>query len=238
VFYFPSGGLELYGSLYVPLSEARQHGIVICGSWGVEADRTYGMLRELALASARLGIAAMVFHYPGQGDSLGITRDSTLADLTQSTIDAAAEASRRRQVEWIFVGLRIGALPAARAASADESRRVLLIQPSLDPSAYFAELATSARRARLGVAAAEGVVFGYAVPPAVHDDRDPMGEVASRGPLAGAIVRYAGPTPVDPVLHSLELIERPGRWRFQHAHHPELSGAALRWLDATTVASR
>jgi hypothetical protein len=63
-----------------------------------------------------------------------------------------------------------------------------------------------------------------------------LGEATSHRPLRGALVRYATETPVDPALGNLEVIERPGEWRFQHAHHPELIEAALGWLDRATEA--
>jgi hypothetical protein len=238
VFYFRSGAHLVYGSLYLPGEQARGYGIVICGSWGVEADRTQGMLRELALESAQLGVAAMLLHYPGQGDSPGTVQDRTLDELTRAAVDAAQEASRRRDVDWIFAGLRLGALVGARAAAqADAPRRLLLLEPALAPAAYFAGLEKAARRASLGVEQRDGLVFGYAVPPAIRDEARPLGGLAPLRPGDGAVVRYENTNLLHPVIRQLELIERPGRWRFQHASHPELLGAALGWLDRATGAN-
>jgi hypothetical protein len=234
VFYFPSEGRQLYGSLYLPLTRARPFGIVICGSWGVEADRTNGMLRELAFGSAELGLAAMIFQYPGQGDSRGIMLDRTIREQTQSALDASAQGSHRRDVEWIFVGLRLGAVIAARAAGVLGSRRVLLIEPALDPAAYFAELTGAAQRASLGVTPPVGFAFGYAVPPAIRDDADPLAGVT---PKEGAVIRYACPAPVNAVLGNLEVVERPGTWHFLQHRHPELVAATLGWLDRATAVS-
>lgn len=239
VFYLPSGEHQVYGSLYVPRARARPYGIVICGSWGVEADRSHGVLRELALAGAGLGITATIFHYPGQGDSPGVMRDRTLSELTQAAVDAADRGSHQRELEWIFVGLRLGALVAVRAASqAGVPRRVLLLEPALAPAPYFAGLAKAARRATLGAPQREDLVFGYAVPPAIRDEPQPLRGVTPMRSDEGAIVRYENANPVHPLIRELELIERPGRWRFQHTAHPELLDAALGWLDRATGVDR
>jgi hypothetical protein len=216
VFYFPSGGHELYGSLYLPLTRPRPYGIVVCGSWGVEADRTNGMIRDLALGTAKRGITGMIFQYPGQGDSRGLMRDHTIPLLTRAVLDAIAQGSRRRNVEWIFVGLRLGALIAMRAAASGASRRLLLIEPAL---------------ATLHGAAPPDRAFGYVIPPAIRDDRDPLRGVR---PDEGAVIRYEASSPVNPVLSNLEVVERPGTWHFLKHRHPALINAALGWLNRAT----
>jgi alpha/beta superfamily hydrolase len=226
---FRSDHDDLYGSLYLPSASVRSPaGIVICGSWGVEGDRTQGMLRRLALGSAERGVAAMMFDYPGRGDSPGSASDITLAQLTRAAVAAAAHAARHHDAKWTFLGLRLGAIIAVRAAEngapAGDGPDVLLVEPALDPAAFFDELMSAGRRASLGRVREPQRIFGYPIPAAIRAEPAVL-DVA----VDGALVRYAAETAAAGA-GSLELIERPGGWHFTHSEHPQLETAVLDWL--------
>ena len=127
VFFFESGGVDLYGSLYAATELSRPYGLLACGSWGVEGTRTEPLRRSAALAMARLGGAAMVFHWPGHGDSLGDPAGLALADFAAAAADAVAAAERRvPDLEWIFAGFMFGAAAACIALRERGGGRLLL----------------------------------------------------------------------------------------------------------------
>jgi hypothetical protein len=235
VFFFPSSGEDLYGSLYASLDRRHSYGLVICSSWGVEADRSQGLSHSLARSMAASGGAALVFHYPGYGDSTGDVASVTMDDLADAVVHATAEASKRhRGANWILVGMMFGASVAALALREAEVRYLLLIQPALDPGAYLRDLVRMARRARLGVGEEAGFAFGYPVPAnIIHADSGLASLVKTR--LAGfhgrsGIIQYSSPSGAA-ALDDFQHITVPGTWTFGAKHHPELRRAAADWID-------
>lgn len=243
VFFFGSGGTELYGSLYAAVEPSRPFGLVACASWGVEADRCDPLLRSAALSAARLGGAGLVFHYPGYGDSFGDPAAVGLADLGRAACDAVAEASRRRpKLSWTLAGLAFGASVASLAQARAAVESLLLIQPALRPSAYFEQLSRGPRRLKAGFSAGEeiaigttpGIAFGYPVPSRIARS----GEGADRAVLAalaafdgdGAVIRHRSLQEDEPVPPGFERVEVPGAWRFGAQNHRQLAGAVAEWL--------
>lgn len=240
VLFFPSGGVQLYGSLYQAAPITRPVGLLVCPSWGVEADRSSGLAHGLALAMARLGGAGFVFHCPGHGDSHGDLADATMDRLAAAAADAAAVASRRSPgLEWVISGFTFGASIASLAHRASGAQALLLLQPALRPGAYFRDLARSAERSALGSGAA-GVAYGYPMPERIlRDSAGSDTEVAEA--LAGlqgdgAVVRYASPKLAEPVPRRFEHITVEGTWRFGSRNQPELREAALGWLRSRSGA--
>lgn len=232
-FFVESHDTSLYASLYAhPRVDPGSPGVVICQSWGIEADRTAGFAHELALEIARLGGVALLFHYPGYGDSTGATTPISLDGLADA-VTAVAQDLRQRfdELELIVVGLMLGAAVAVTAAAALEPRRLLLVQPAFSPPTYFDELISRAERGRLGAPSTGAFAFGYPIP-----DR-----LRNNGPAATArtltqlqdrttIIRYSEPVLNEPVARSIERIDIEGTWRFGVGRHPELLAAAIGWV--------
>lgn len=241
VFFFPSGGVELYGSLYASAAPTREFGVVVCGSWGAEADRSDPMAHDIALATARLGGAGLVFHYPGFGDSYGDLAAVTTDALVTAAADAAAEAARRSAAtEWLLAGYTFGASIACLARPLVDARGLLLLQPALRPSAYFERLTRRAGPRGPGAGKAR-IAFGYPIPERIVD-RGAVADAAVEAALAeyqggGAAIRYEAP--VDqapfPLPETLEQIAVPGRWRFGARYQHELLAAATEWLASCPI---
>jgi alpha/beta superfamily hydrolase len=241
VFFFASGGRQLYGSLYA----ARQPpagGVALCNSWGFEGNQADQTIHRTALAAARAGGAGLVFHYPGFGDSEGDLGEATMASLVEATVDAVGEASRRLPgVDWTLAGLMFGAAVAALAAQPAGAERLLLVQPALRPSRYLARLERSARRAAIRAPARAGNAYGYPLPHRMLEAGAALDAeieaVLSRFHGEGAIVRYAEPPLESPAVERFEQILLPGTWRFGARQKPELVRAIRGWLERAGLAS-
>ena len=251
VFFFDSGGPRLYGSLYSAAEPSRPFGVVACGSWGVEADRSDPLLRSVALAMARLGGAALVFHYPGYGDSFGDLADLDLADLERAAVAAVAEAGRRIPgIEWILAGFMFGASVACLARRRALVETLLLVQPELRPGAYVRRLAERRRRLAPGpspremmkVGTAPDMAYGYPVPQRIAERADEADEavgLALRGFAGdGSVVHHVTADALPPMPPRIEQINVPGTWRFGSENHPALAAAAAEWLERRTGRER
>jgi alpha-beta hydrolase superfamily lysophospholipase len=241
VFFFPSSrGERLYGALYRAAVPSRADGIVICPSWGVEADRSNRLVHGLAFATARLGGAAFVFHHPGYGDSEGDAAASTMESLTSAAVDAADEAARRAPgLEWTLAGFTFGAAIACLAQRDCSAGCLLLLQPELRPGSYFRELACKAERSGFGKDL-ERLAFGYPAPQAMLDGANEA-DAAVEATLArfegeGFAAVYEAPEQPDLLPGSFERVTVPGVWRFGSRKQPGLSEAALGWLGARSLA--
>jgi alpha-beta hydrolase superfamily lysophospholipase len=241
VFFFPVAGRQLYGSLYQAASPSRPEGIVICPSWGVEADRSNRMLHALAFATARLGATAFLFHYPGYGDSDGDLADSTMESLVYAAAGAVEEADRRApDLDWFLAGFTFGASVACLAQPDSAARSLLLLQPELRPGTYFGGIARKAERSAFG-RELERLAFGYPAPEAMLRDAD-AADAAVAAALAefegeGFAARYASPEEPATLPDSFEEAVVPGTWRFGARHQPGLLEAALEWLRARSLAA-
>ena len=123
-------------------------GVVIVPPHGLEALAAAKSLRLLAEALAAHGHAALRFDLPGTGDSLGADTDPDRLDAwTDSIAGAARQLSAHAGVTGIvLVGLRLGALLAARAAPAvAELAGLVLLDPVMRGRGYGRELMITAR---------------------------------------------------------------------------------------------
>lgn len=238
VFFFSSGGAELFGSLYAAASPSRRLGVVACPSWGFEADQTsrivHGVVRSMAVA----GGAGLVFHYPGFGDSGGDQASVTIDAMVRAAVDAVAEAQRRGpDVEWALAGYMLGASVAALAAVEVGVRRLALVQPALRPASYFERIARGRRDARRAQAT-DVDAYGYELAAPLLDSAAAADDRVARA-LAdfegeGAVVRYSMPAVVDPIPDRFERIDVSGTWRFASKDNPRLTGAIAGWLREQT----
>ena len=123
-------------------------GVVIVPPHGLEALAAAKSLRLLAEALAAHGHAALRFDLPGTGDSLGADTDP---DRLDAWTDSIAGAARQLAVQAgvtgiVLVGLRLGALLAARAAPAiADLAGLVLLDPVMRGRAYGRELMITAR---------------------------------------------------------------------------------------------
>lgn len=235
-FYFSGGAEDLYASLYVAAPRTARIGVVVCPGWPVEEKASASLGRALALRAARLGGAGLVFHYPGAGDSFGDLASGTVAGLVAAAVAAVRAAKQRApEAKWVLAGFSIGAAVAALAAEEAGPSRLLLVQPALEPRAFFEELVGGARRWRLGEPGDDDVVYGHPLPRWVRDGGPPQ-ESAPRAldthAGGGAIVRYTDPPrPGAPFPDRFEERVVVGPFRRGEKTYPELEGAACAWLE-------
>lgn len=235
-FFFSSGGDELYGSLYAPPAGEPSLGVVFCNSWGFEGNQASRIAHWASYGLALAGGAGLVFHYPGFGDSHGDPRDATLDRLAEAAAGARAEAARRHpETLWVPAGLMLGgsiaALAVDRGPAADH---LLLVQPALRPSRYFARLERASRRSTGELPPASGHAYGYPLGPRLLESAasaDAEVEAAlARFSGEGTIVRYEAPAELDSAPERFEHVTAPGTWRFGKEEIPELIKATSTWL--------
>jgi hypothetical protein len=242
VFLFNSRGRRLYGSLYRAASLSRRDGIVICPSWGVEADRSNRLMHGLAFSIAKLGGAALIFHYPGYGDSEGDLASATMESLAAAAAAALQEAERRvPDCDWMLAGFTVGASVACLAQRATSGCNLLLLQPELCPGSYFREIARKAKRASFSDDL-ERLAFGYPAPQQMLDRADELNAAVKAALVEfeseGFAVAYASPGLPNLLPKSFQRVAIPGTWRFGARSQPGLHRAAIDWLGMRTLAFR
>ncbi|HET8862734.1 MAG TPA: hypothetical protein VFM94_05750 [Solirubrobacterales bacterium] len=236
VFFFRSGGVDLYGSLYAPASLEPRLGVLLCNSWGFEGDLASRLLYPLALSVAEAGGAAVVFHYPGFGDSDGDLGAVTMEVLAESAVDALRESARRQACgEWVLAGAMLGASVASIAAGGQSvARRLLLVQPALRPAKYFARLERASRRSSGGLASKERFAFGYPLTGAMLDSAARADDAVATA-LAGfhgdgAAVRHSAPSVIEGLPEGFAQVCAEGTWRFGTGKFTGLLDASARHL--------
>jgi alpha/beta superfamily hydrolase len=242
VFFFPSQGVRLFGSVYATTAPAPPLGVLICNSWGYEGNLASRLVHPISIAMARAGGVAVNFHYPGFGDSEGEWEAITMEAMASAAVDALGEASRRYpDTRWIIAGLMLGASVACLALGAGASvGQLLLVQPALRPGRYLARLARVSKRSLEGPAPepAPGFAFGYPLSQAVLDSAAPSDNAVAAALASfdgeGAIVRYAKPAATPSVPPNFEQVCAPGSWRFGTRDNPALADAAVDWLRQRT----
>lgn len=117
--FFESGDRPLYGVTYAPASPRAGAPVVVhCHSLGVEQLTSYRSEVLTARATAELGIPSFRYHSRGHGDSGGDFADVTLERLVEDALSAADRARACTGAHRVvFLGVRFGALVAARAAA-------------------------------------------------------------------------------------------------------------------------
>ena len=95
VFFFGSAGDSLFGSLFCARQPRHRIGLIVCYSWGPEAEGLQPIYQGLSEGMARRGGASLEFHPPGHGDSGGRPDEVTMRRLVDAAVDARREAGRR-----------------------------------------------------------------------------------------------------------------------------------------------
>lgn len=163
------GGPEArFGCRHVP-GALPEHGsppaaVLVCSSVGPGAASTYGAEARLGRALAGAGLVAQRFHYRGTGASDGSLRSVDFATLVDDACAALDLVRRRTGVERVgLVGVRLGALVAARLASTLGAAPVALWAPVVEPGRYV-EQAVRIRHVAPGPRSA-GPAFADLAPP-------------------------------------------------------------------------
>ncbi len=116
--FFGGADEPVFGVLHLPACATVRGAVAICPPLGVEALSAHKGLRRLACRLAAGGIAALRFDYRGTGDSAGSAAGSGCVEAWTADICAALSLLRSLRAERVgVVGLRMGALLAARAAA-------------------------------------------------------------------------------------------------------------------------
>jgi hypothetical protein len=216
VFFFRSAEDQLFGSLFFAERPTRRLGLIVCYSWGREAEGLQPLYRGISEGMARRGGAGLEFHPPGHGDSGGRPEELTVRRLVDAAIDARREAERRvKEFQWVFAGVRLGAAIATIAAQESKSNALLLLQPELDPAEYFDDMLRRARRSSLG---RNDSVFGI---PLSDRTRSSAADVDVREALAGfggrtLVVSYAPSPNSIPIGAEMRLVK--GTWLSGEPH--------------------
>jgi pimeloyl-ACP methyl ester carboxylesterase len=178
-FHFGESARPLYGVYHAP--EARQTGpaVLLLNPFGEEAIRAFRIYRLIAERLARAGVATLRFDYEATGDSAGDCAKASLSLFEQSTLAAHEELlDLSGASSAIWIGLRLGASVALRAAARAERLAGLILWDPISVGAeYLRELAAghqAALRALLseeaGAAPILGEALGFEIPPTLEND--------------------------------------------------------------------
>jgi hypothetical protein len=143
-FRFGPPARRLFG-LYHPVSPAasRHSAVLLCNPFGQEAIRSHRLQRVLAERLARDGIAVLRFDYYGTGDSGGDDGDGDLEGWTGDVLAAHEELMNRSAAQRVaWMGARLGATLAVKAAAGAALSKLVLWDPIADGAAYLALLRT------------------------------------------------------------------------------------------------
>jgi hypothetical protein len=231
-FFAESLGLRLYAALYLPKAPPVM-GVVICPSWGLEANHEVQWSHRLAHQLAERGLAATIVQWPGTEDSEGDADDATTDSLVQAGLDVRLAVQDHCQPsDWAVVGVRVGAAPAALLAGALDAHRLLLVQPVTDLRRHFDDMERSARRAQLGAAISPGWAHGHPLPAGLRDPDDAarvQAAITARRDRT-AVVQYRG-SAREPLTEGVRVIRVRGTWSHaRYVDHWRLRDAGVRWL--------
>jgi len=142
--YFGPPDRPRFGWLHrAPAARARGVGVVIVSPFGYEAVCAHRSLRHLAEACAAAGFPALRFDRDGTGDAAGDDRDPDRVAAWIASVGDAIDALRHHAgLERVaLVGIRLGALLAARAAQGrTDVLGLAAIAPVVSGKAYLREL--------------------------------------------------------------------------------------------------
>jgi alpha/beta superfamily hydrolase len=149
-FYFGTSPKKLFGCHHLrrKFDANARPPVVVCSPVGQEYIRAHRALYQLAISLAGAGHDVLRFDYYGCGDSSGEFEEGSLQQWT-SDIEAAVEEIKRTtaKARVCLVGLRLGAVLAARAAAGrSDIAGVALWEPVFNGKGYLQELAMLQKR--------------------------------------------------------------------------------------------
>ncbi|MGM0767460.1 MAG: alpha/beta fold hydrolase [Pseudomonadota bacterium] len=173
-FYFGPSESYLFGVFHPRQGPNRNEAVVLCYPFGQEYMRAHKSVRRLAINLAALGYSVLRFDYRGTGDSAGeldgVTSEHWVEDIghaIQEVMDMAAVS------QVALVGLRLGALVAARTAATNPAvSRLVLWDPVTDGAGYvddirsaIAEVEEEGSRSRIITPDGAMHFNGFSMPP-------------------------------------------------------------------------
>jgi pimeloyl-ACP methyl ester carboxylesterase len=144
-FFFGTSAKQLFGAHH-PSASRSGRGVVLCNALGREYLLAHPSYRYLAQRLAEDGWHALRFDYYGTGDSAGEDLDATLDQWVEDIGEAINELRESQDLSDItLIGLRAGALLAAKAAQRNEVQRLILWDPVSDGGAYLRNMQHAGR---------------------------------------------------------------------------------------------
>lgn len=132
---------------------------------------------------------------------------------------------------WSLAGIRFGAAVATLAAGALSSPALVLVEPTLDPATYFAEIERTGRQVRMGAPVPEGWAFAHPLPDGIRDQQSGATVASALRAFAGCAVVIRHQKPARPAPGGTAVRTVPGSWqRGPFADHQPLLVTARRWL--------
>ncbi|SFM53880.1 alpha/beta fold hydrolase [Marinobacter zhejiangensis] len=177
-FYFGPSESYLFGVFHPRRGTNRNEAVVLCNPFGQEYLRAHKSIRRLAISLADLGYSVIRFDYRGSGDSAGdltnISADQWVDDIRHAIQEALDMTAAPKAA---LVGLRLGALLAARAATGNPKvSRLVMWDPVLDGAVYVDGIRSSiveaqARGSRSRLTSPDGTLHfnGFCMPPKFQD---------------------------------------------------------------------
>jgi alpha-beta hydrolase superfamily lysophospholipase len=151
--YFGPERQPLFGWVHAPAAgSTRDMAAVICPSVGPEYINAHRSLRHLADQVAVAGMCAVRFDYAGTGDSAGADEAWPCLDAWLDSVRAALALARDASGadRMVLIGLRLGALLAAKVAHETAVSGLVLWAPCLSGRRFFRELRALNLAARPG----------------------------------------------------------------------------------------
>lgn len=139
--HFGRADSPLFGIYHEPLGPPRNSAVLMCYPVAHEYMTAHPSFRDLAHALAREGVGVLRFDYWGTGDSYGEQLDTSL-DKWEASVDLAAEELQDMlgAAQINLVGLRLGAVLAARYARRARVKNLVLWDPVVSGHDYLAGL--------------------------------------------------------------------------------------------------
>ena len=169
---------------YAPSDAAPRRCYIVAPAFAEEMNRSRDALREFALAAADQGAATHIPDLRGTGDSPGEFGDYGIDDWCDDLLAAVDDArTRYADTPITLLGIRFGALLAARVAAQATVTELLLWQPAADGKRLMREFLRIWSAANMGVGedaravlAREGAleVAGYRVDQSLVETIDAM----------------------------------------------------------------
>lgn len=203
--------------------------VVVCSPPYVEAVRNHRREQLFGWLAADYGLATVRFHSRGSGNSAGDAANMTLDTMEEDALIVASQAVDRLGTQLVgFVGARLGAVVAHRAALNYPGAAVVWWQPVVEAESYVRELfrARMIGSLKAGVKTknsdlkallqSEGVldVLGYPVTLRFHDSlfSRPLDD-APQGPRNGLVVQMSRNSELHPRLEVFVSKLRDNGWK-------------------------
>ena len=232
--------------------------VLVCSSVFGDFTANYSRERAIGLALASKGVAAMRFHYAGEGNSYGDRGGMTFSSLCDDAAAVLDHARRAGFSEFALLGTRLGALVAAATAAPIPGLPLCLWEPVEDPRQFLKDAFRAKRISQTAQAGHAPVgdwrqeleqngrldLLGYDVHPPLLDSLAEINLLTALGTLPRPVFvgRFGAPGKRDDLRHRLAergfTVEAASyalseSWWFQSelpGEHDDLITASADWL--------